>query len=227
MTGVGKDWWLESVHGLITEAVGDCVDDLAPALRTSGLPVWMGGANALKRGLNRVLGGGGSGLALSLPFLFCRESGLNPTLKARVLDACLHGSPLPVQTLASSDRSPIRLIKDLGSTEGGLEVRERICDVGWFRKAYQRPDGTVGYRCPGEPVELFGEKGGDAGESALHPCLCNGLLASLGLGQAGSAENTGPVLVPVGEDLDQLKRFIRSGRAEYTAAEAIGILLES
>ena len=45
-----------------------------------------------------------------------------------------------------------------GPTE--YAVRERLCDLGFLREPFAKVDGSVGYRCAGEPVHMFVRKGG-------------------------------------------------------------------
>ena len=40
------------------------------------------------------------------------------------------------------------------------ESRPRICDLGYLRHPYRKTDGTIGYRCPAEPLANFLRKGG-------------------------------------------------------------------
>jgi hypothetical protein len=37
--------------------------------------------------------------------------------------------------------------------------RTRICDLGYLREIYAREDGSIGYRCPAEPVDAYFKKG--------------------------------------------------------------------
>jgi hypothetical protein len=57
-------------------------------------------------------------------------------------------------------------------------------------------------------------------------CLCNGLIASIGLGQrrAGSVE---PPIVTIGQDLSFLPKLLPPGRQSYTAADVVAYLLQN
>ena len=46
------------------------------------------------------------------------------------------------------------------SEEATYAARPRLCDLSYLREPYERADGSVGYRCPSEPVEVFVRKGG-------------------------------------------------------------------
>jgi hypothetical protein len=91
---------------------------------------------------------------------------------------------------------------------------------------YLRPDGAVGYRCPGEPVAMYVRKGGDVADTADRSCLCNALMANVGLGQTRRA--TGYVedqLVTLGSDLDGVRAMLHLHPDGWSAAQAVTWLL--
>ena len=105
------------------------------------------------------------------------------------------------------------------------EERSRICDLGYLRHTYRKEDGDVGFRCPAEPVESFVKKGGEAAETTGRRCLCNSLLASVGLGQIhGETENEKPI-VTAGDQVENIAAFLKPGSTTYTAAEVLDQLL--
>ena len=55
-------------------------------------------------------------------------------------------------------------------------------------------------------------------------CLCNGLLATIGLGQRRPDGYAEPPLVTLGQDLSFLAELTRSG-PDYTAADVVAHLL--
>jgi nitronate monooxygenase len=82
----------------------------------------------------------------------------------------------------------------------------------------------VGYRCAGEAVDAYVRKGGDQADTLGRKCLCNGLLATAGLGQRhGGVEE--PALITAGNDVTALDRFLPAGRDSYRAADVIAALL--
>lgn len=94
-------------------------------------------------------------------------------------------------------------------------VRSRRCDLGYLRTPFARADGTIGYRCPAENAENFTIKGGDAAETSGRKCLCNGLLAAVGLGQRGADDFVEPAIVTAGDDIRGIARYLSSGANEY------------
>ena len=55
-----------------------------------------------------------------------------------------------------------------------------MCNLGYLRTAYKRPDGRIGYRCASEPVNDWIKKGGDLQATQGRKCLCNALMANAG-----------------------------------------------
>jgi hypothetical protein len=111
------------------------------------------------------------------------------------------------------------------SEQACYEDRPRRCDLGYLRQAYRMQDGTLGWRCPAEPVEDFVAKGGAAEETQGRKCLCNALLSNIGLGQLlpdGSAEKP---LITSGDDVAQVARFLRPGALSYRAIDVIQQIL--
>ena len=86
------------------------------------------------------------------------------------------------------------------------------------------PDGRIGYRCPGEPEETFVAKGGNLADTVGRTCLCNSLLATIGLAQTREGGRAEPPLLTGGDDLAQLGGFL-GGRTRYSAADVVSYLL--
>ena len=199
-----------------------------PKIRELGLPFWLAGAYAHPDKLAEARALGAAGIQVGTAFAFCEESGILPELKRRVCELSRSFGALRVRTdpLASPTGFPFKVVQLLGtlSDETRAFARQRICDLGYLRQAYQRSDGSVGYRCAGEPVEDYVRKGGLAEETKGRLCLCNGLMATIGLGQIRS-DGTEAALVTAGDDLVHLSRLMPVGHESYRAADVIGWLL--
>lgn len=64
--------------------------------------------------------------------------------------------------VASPSGFPFKVV-ELPGTASEEEVylgRKRVCDLSYLRSSYRKEDGTVGYRCSAEPVNIFTRKGG-------------------------------------------------------------------
>ncbi len=104
-------------------------------------------------------------------------------------------------------------------------MRPRRCDLGYLRQVYKKDDGSLGYRCSGEPIEAYLKKGGTAEETRGRKCLCNGLLAAIGLPQQQRTGFRELPLVTAGDDVKNITRFLKAGETSYAAVDVIQQLL--
>ena len=130
--------------------------------------------------------------------------------------------------LASPTGYPFKVVQLPGTlAEADLyQARERICDLGYLRHLYRKPDGSIGYRCPAEPAADYLAKGGDASELAGRKCVCNGLPATIGHAQPREAGWSELPLVTAGDDVAGVARMLPEGADGYSAAHVIRMLLE-
>ncbi|MEZ0067499.1 hypothetical protein ABIA32_003512 [Streptacidiphilus sp. MAP12-20] len=84
----------------------------------------------------------------------------------------------------------------------------------------RRADGGLDYRCSAEPVAAYVRKGGQAADTAGRQCLCNGLLATVRLGQRRPGGREEPPLLTLGKDLGFLAALAPKGAA-YRAADVV------
>ena len=129
--------------------------------------------------------------------------------------------------LASPTGFPFKVVR-LGGTVSEAdtyEQRPRICDIGGLRRLYRREDGTVGYRCPAEPVDNYLAKGGLEADTHGRKCLCNALFGTLGLGQSLDDGQTEPAIVTAGDDVIHLSRLLKDGQESYRAQDVVDYLL--
>jgi NAD(P)H-dependent flavin oxidoreductase YrpB (nitropropane dioxygenase family) len=200
--------------------------DLAK-IRELELPFWLAGGQATPDRLRRAQEAGATGIQVGTVFAFCEDSGMAPELRARVL-ADVEAGRVTVFTdpLASPTGFPFKVVA-LGGTLSDEEVsqaRERRCDLGYLREVYVAPDGRLGYRCPAEPIEDYVRKGGDLSNTEGRKCICNGLTATIGLGQRRQGVKEPPI-VTAGNDLEELGRLLGPDRHSYTASEIVNYLL--
>ncbi len=197
-------------------------------IRELNLPFWMAGLFADPQRLAEARSLGAEGVQVGTAFAFCEESGLTPELKQRVIEAAISGQ---VDVVTAAQLSPTGFPFKVVQLEGTLsdaatyDSRRRGCDLGYLRSAYRQPDGTVGYRCPAEPVSQYVSKGGDVADTCGRVCLCNGLLAAIGLGKrCAEGEIEKPVLT-AGEDVRHVARFLKLPSHTYSAADVLDYLL--
>ena len=181
-------------------------------------------AHGTPQRLRDALEAGAAGVQVGTLFAYCEESGLDAELKRNVIE---HAARNEVVVLtdprASPTGYPFKVVQ--WATDGeDRPARQRKCDLGYLRAAYKRPDGRIDYRCPAEPVEDYVRKGGTLAETEGRKCLCNALLANVGLPQLRANGETEPALITSGDDLETISTFL-GGRTSYTAAEVVGYLL--
>jgi nitronate monooxygenase len=196
-------------------------------IREIGLPFWLAGAFAHPNKLAEALAAGAAGVQIGTAFAFCEESGIDPAWKREVLRLS-RADALRVFTdpRASPTGFPFKVLQLLGtqSDDARYQMRERVCDLGYLREAYRKPDGTIGYRCAGEPVEDFVRKGGEAEDTVGRKCLCNGLMATAGLAQlhGGTAEDP---IITAGDEVMHLARYLPAAGDAYGATDVIDWML--
>lgn len=191
-----------------------------------GLPFWIAGGAGSPEQVRAALDAGAAGVQVGTLFAYCQESGLDEALKEEVL-ALSHERPVDVRTddRASPTGFPFKVV-DLPSSLSADETykgRERVCDLGYLRSPYRREDGRIGYRCASEPVDTFVKKGGDVADTEGRKCLCNALMANIGLGQVREGGSRELPLLTSGDDLRTLGRFL-GDRPSYSAADVVAYL---
>ncbi|HET9983772.1 MAG TPA: nitronate monooxygenase [Longimicrobiales bacterium] len=195
-------------------------------LRRLGLPFWLAGGTGSPARLRAALDAGAAGIQVGTLFAYAEESGLDPAVRRRVLGMVRRGTvEVHTDPLASPTGFPFKVVQLDGtnSEEAQYRRRERVCDLGYLRTAYQRPDGRIDYRCAAEPVDAYVAKGGAIEETEGRKCLCNALMADAGHAQerAGGPERP---LVTSGDDLRLLGGLTWSG-AGYSADDVVDFLL--
>jgi len=198
------------------------------AIKNLGRPFWLAGGYAEPERLAAARECGAEGIQIGTPLAFCVESGIESELKHRVLQQCAAGD---IDVVTDPNASPAGFPFKVVQLEGTLSdpavaaARQRICDAGFLREAYQRQDGSVGFRCPAESETQFVGKGGDIEATCDRLCICNGLLATVGLGQVQAGGEQEPPVVTAGDCLRTVKRFMKSGSLSYRAADVIDYVL--
>jgi nitronate monooxygenase len=200
-------------------------------MRNLKLPFWLAGSYGTPEGLATALEQGAAGVQVGTAFAFCKESGLHDDIKRQVLGMSRSGAvDVLTDTAASPTGFPFKVLQLEGSLSeaSAYQERQRLCDLGFLRQAYRRPDGGIGWRCPGEPIEAYLRKGGDYAETVNRKCICNALIANVGMAQIRPGRGREMPLVTCGNDANKIARFAPSDEAEsYSARDVIGQLLSS
>lgn len=198
------------------------------AIRALDRPFWLAGSRATADEVARARSLGAAGVQVGTAFAFCEESGLTPELKARVLAKSRAGTARAfTDPVASPTGFPFKVVA-LEGTASQADVAERRrprCDLGYLREAYRKDDGTVGWRCAAEPVEEHVRKGGTEEATRGKKCICNALMANVGLGQVRDDGSVEQPLVTAGDDVADVIRFVRPGARTYRALDVLEDLL--
>ncbi len=201
--------------------------DLA-RMREIGTPFWLAGGYGSAAKLREAWSEGAAGIQTGTPFAFCAESGVREDYKRAVIRKVRSGAARVVTDLAASPtRFPFKVVELEGSLTDDSVYRDRprICDLGFLREAYRMEDGSIGYRCPAEPVTLYVSKGGRAEDAEGRKCLCNCLLATAGFPQLRNGSRCEVGLVTSGNDLPAIIQYLAPDGDVYYARDVIAALL--
>ncbi|RIK78265.1 MAG: 2-nitropropane dioxygenase [Planctomycetota bacterium] len=210
----------EPVYGVRDEV------DLA-AMRSLGLPFWLAGSYGAPEHVAAALRQGAAGVQVGTAFAFCAESGLRDDVKRRVLEMSRRGDvDVLTDPAASPTGFPFKVLQMQGSLaeDAVYAERKRVCDLGFLRQYYRLEDGTLGWRCPAEPEEAYVRKGGDLADTVGRKCVCNALMANVGLAQVRRAGVELP-LVTCGNEACHVDSFAGGTDSSYTARDVIARLL--
>ena len=207
------------------------VVDLAD-MKALELPFWMAGHYATPEKMKDVMSQGAHGIQVGTLFAFSDESGVKPEHREKAIEE-IKNKPAPeggwifTDPRSSPTNFPFKAARLPGtvSEESLYLKRQRICDLGYLRHAYQKEDGTIGQRCPAEPVKDYVKKGGLEEDTVGRKCLCNALMADVGMGQIQAGGQAELPLLTAGDDLNFIVRMIKPGKNSYSAKDVIEYLL--
>lgn len=201
--------------------------DLVKVARV-GLPFWLAGGYSTPEKVGQARAAGAAGVQIGTLFALADESGLTDDLRAELKSELTAGS-LVVRNdpRASPTGFPFKIAQlDCSlSDEKVQDERGRICDLGYLRVPVERADGSITYRCPSEPVAPYVRKGGTLEETVGRKCLCNALMANIGLGQSRRDGYGEPRAVTLGQDLDGAEALNERYPGGWTARQAVEWLL--
>lgn len=203
------------------------VPDLA-SIRELGLPFWLAGSYAEPDRVGEALELGAAGVQVGTAFAFCEESGFEHEFKQAVLESSQSGqSGVFTSPAASPTGFPFKIVKLDGTLAepDTYEERPRVCDLGYLRTAYRRENASIGWRCASEPLEDYVAKGGAEADTVGRKCLCNALMANIGLAQTHRDGYVEPPLLTSGDDVAGVARFLRPGATSYRAADVLDYLI--
>jgi len=198
-------------------------------LRDLGVPFWLAGGFGGPGRLQEALDEGAEGIQVGTAFAFSQESGLRGDLKAAVIEQAAAGSAAVfTDSRVSPTGFPFKVVQleGTGSEAAAYQARQPVCDLGYLRELYEMPDGRIGYRCAAEPLATYVAKGGDAQDTEGRKCLCNALLANIGLAQVREGGAAELPLLTAGDDLNAIAQYIAPATKSYSAADVVKSLLQ-
>ena len=197
-------------------------------MKQFGLPFWLAGGYGTPVQVQKALDAGAAGVQVGTAFALCEESGMEPSLKRRLLRQVLDEE---AEVFTHPTVSPTGFPFKVAQLEGTLsdpalyEARPRICDMGFLRIIFKKEDGSLGYRCAAEPVEDFVKKGGQIEDTVGRSCLCNNLGSTAGFSQLRQSGYVEQPIITAGDDLVMVGQYVPAGKLTYTAKDVIDRLL--
>lgn len=197
-------------------------------IAASGSPFWLAGGYSTPEKVAEAKAAGAQGVQVGSLFALAHESGFTEEVRSQVRDALIDGN-LIVDTdpLTSPTGFPFKVIKS-DSTLSNMDLynaRTRICDLGYLRVPFKREKGGIGYRCPAEPLKNFEFKQGDASKAGIYKCLCNALMADIGLPQIRPDGRRELPLITFGSDISGPTALVKIHPNGWSAKEALDFLL--
>ncbi|NMM35761.1 MAG: nitronate monooxygenase [Phycicoccus sp.] len=194
-----------------------------------GLPFWLAGGYSTAAQVKQALAEGAAGVQVGTLFALCEESGIETSVRKEMLR---ERAAVRIEVRTDALASPTGFRLKVATLPGSLsepetyDARPRLCDLSYLRVPYEKEPGTVGYRCPAEPVHMYVRKGGDLADTVGRKCLCNGLTANVGLGQTRRDGYQEAAIATLGADLDGVTQMLSERPGGWTAAQAVDFLLQ-
>jgi NAD(P)H-dependent flavin oxidoreductase YrpB (nitropropane dioxygenase family) len=189
-----------------------------------GLPFWLAGSYGTPEGLIEAKKLGANGIQAGSAFALCEASGFVPTLRDNIIKQIKSGK---LEIYTSIEASPTGFPFKLAFTKNAKpqNLVNRFCDIGGLREAYVLENSDeILYRCPAENVEIYKHKGGDTAQAIGKLCLCNGLLATVGLGQIRSGKAEEAIITLGDKAPETIKRLVGKYGLHFTATDVVEFL---
>ena len=194
------------------------------------LPFWLAGTYGSPERVRVALEQGAAGVQVGTLFAISNQSGFSDKTRKQLLEK-LKSNSLDIKTdvKASPTSFPIKIARLEGhtSTPEGFAARPKLCDLGYLREPVLSETGRTVYRCPSEPDDQFIKKGGAVEDIDGRKCLCNGLMANIGLPQVRRDGYIEAPIVTLGSDIEGAKILLKSHPDGYGADDAVKWLLSS
>jgi nitronate monooxygenase len=209
------------------------------AIKSIGLPFWLGGAFASATKYQEARASGATGIQVGSLFALAEESGLLPEHKTAIFKEFKNAKDdkAMVRTTMYSPTGfsfKVAMLNGTLADKNIYENRQRICDIGLLQQlGLTKPDAQnvrkLFQRCPAAPVNGFLEKRGMERNTEDKRCLCNALLATIGLAQITKDKNGNemeePSIVTIGENLQGIREISCNGQTSYSCRNVVDYIL--
>ncbi len=196
-------------------------------LSNLGLPFWIGGACASPERIFWAQSLGANGIQAGSIFALTEESGMNSLIREEIRHRGFNGK---LRVFKSPNYSPtgypfnVAVLPDTLSEEDVYQRQTRACTQGALVSLFRKPDGTIGYRCPSEPVDIHLKKGGKLEDTVGRRCLCSGLLATAGIQDESRPNKRQAPIVTTGDDLGFLPELMINEDSTYGVEQSLDYL---
>jgi nitronate monooxygenase len=208
------------------------------AIQRVGLPFWLAGGYGSHEKLLQALDAGATGVQAGSIFALTEESGIKSVYRTAILNEIKKGTDdaaLIQTTMFSPTGFPFKVVQlnDTLANEAVYTARPRVCDIGLLQQSgLTKPDADgkrrLFLRCSAAPAAGFIGKRGLLQNTENRRCLCNGLLACVGLGQVNEQSGvpqSEPAIVTLGNHLDGIRRLSHQGQTPYWVRDAVNDIL--
>ncbi len=199
------------------------------AIAALGKPFWLAGEYNTPEQLQAALALGATGIQVGTGFALSDDSGLDPMIRAEIRRLAYRGElKIFRDGRASPTGYPINIpfLEGTNAEPALYMERDRVCNLGYLRTPYRKSDGTIGFRCPAEPVSEYLKKGGKEEDTVGRKCICNGLCAVVSMAQvAKDGKSHERPIATLGKDVSFLPRIMRHEDEGYTASVFLNFLL--
>ena len=188
------------------------------------LPFWLAGSYASPERLAEAKATGAQGVQVGSAFACSQESGITTEIKEEII---VQYRDQTLEVITDFRASPTSYpFKRVDVKANACADACRACDLGYLRHFYEKKDGTLGHRCPSSPRKVYLSKGGKAEDCEGRRCLCNELMATIGMGQIRRGRHVQPLLT-MGEDLSFLDKIDFEDAGLPTAGQIIDYILSA
>lgn len=193
-----------------------------------GLPFWLAGTYGTPERLVAAQAAGAVGVQVGTLFALSTDSNFDPAIREQLVAHVADGTLTVTTDLRASPTGFPFKVADLSGSLSDADVaaaRPRLCDLGFLGIPFVKPNGEVDTRCSAEPERPFARKGGKPEDAAGRLCLCNALMANVGLGQTRATGYVERPLITLGADLEGPRRLAQLHPDGWTAPQALDWLL--